>query len=72
MRCPPGQSAFFDPARGSIVRQSLGGRGILLSGGAREALARARGEGWDEVRFGDRERAQARTLLEAFVAAQVR
>ncbi len=71
-RCPPGQSAFFDPARGAIVRQSLGGRGILLSGATRTALADARGSGWAEVRLDAPARAQARALLEAFVAAQVR
>lgn len=72
VRCPPGQSAFFDPARGAIVRQSLGGRGILLSGGTRAALAEARGASWSDVQLGGTERAQARALLEAFVAAQVR
>lgn len=72
VRCPPGQSAFFDPARGAIVRQSLGGRGILLSGRTRAALAEARGGAWRQVRLEGEERAQARALLEAFVSAQVR
>jgi len=71
-RCPPGQSAFFDPARGAIVRQALGGRGILLAGGTRAALAEARGGAWTEVRFEGPERTQARALLEAFVGAHVR
>lgn len=71
-RCPPGQSAFFDPARGAIVRESLGGRGVLLSGVTRAALAEARGAAWSEVRLEGPARAQARALLEGFVAAQVR
>jgi len=69
-RCPPGQSAFFDPARGAIVRQALGGRGILLSGGTRAALATARGGDWRTARFEGAERTQARSLLEAFAEAQ--
>ena len=72
VRCPPGQSAFFDPARGAIVRQSLGGRGLLLSGATRAALVEARGATWSEVRLEGAERAQARALLEAFVSAQIR
>jgi recombinational DNA repair protein (RecF pathway) len=71
-RCPPGQSAYFDPDRGAIVRQALGGRGILLNGRARATLALARTERWVDARFAGPERQQARALLEAFVAAQVR
>ena len=72
VRCPPGQSAFFDPVRGAIVRQSLGGRGLLLSGATRAALMEARGAAWSEVRLDGAERAQARALLEAFLSAQIR
>ena len=71
VRCPPGQSAFFDPERGSIVRQSLGGRGVLVSGETRAALVRARGAAWLEARFDDPRRAEARRLLQAFLAAHV-
>jgi len=71
VRCPPGQSAFFDPARGAIVRQALGGRGVLVSGPARASMIHAQGSDWATARFDERQRDDARRLLSAFLAAQL-
>ena len=49
VRCPPGQPAYFDAERGGIVRQSLGGRGVLLSAAARGWLIAACGEAWSNI-----------------------
>jgi len=70
-RCPAGQSALFDPTRGTIVSQEAGGGPILLAGSTRAALTQSLSSDWREARFGSRERKEAAEALWAFVAAHM-
>lgn len=70
-RCPEGQSALFDPGRGTIVSREAGGGPILLSGGTRTQLIRSLGDDWRNAVFNAAERTQASEALWAFVATHV-
>ena len=73
-RALEGQSALFDPERGSLVCRACGGATIKLGGTVRSRLLPALGRGWASVAgepWTERELHQARVAIDAFVGARL-